>query len=919
MNHIDVMSRHLRSIILSVGVSLPARLVLFALVLVAPIWWFSAIQYRAVEKTVQATQTEELGLEFITRAIAVLEASGQFDQNPTVQARANVDAAVVRFERYAASMYGIPGADASARRVRAAWDRARVAPLGAATGEFGDAILITVSDISDASRLAFESEVDVNDLGDAYDNTFILQFQRLSVAYRTAASDLARGHPSVADRIAMAGYLAGAQSVSAPLALDMVGAFGQDASIRMRLDSRWHNAEGAAYSLAQPLAELTRSGSIGPSLSPGLAQRHGRLVRTTIAFLDAVKAELRILLDGRVERLTKLRMRIVGEGILAVLLSFGMVALLGRMVQRRDRRELVRAQQETRALSAELARQRAERALLLTEAQFQAVFQRSRMGIALLDRGGRTIESNAALGAMLGDVDGGLVAPGDPEFAALVEGRQPMYHREGHLTRADGSSMWTETTISPVEVPQPESVAAIAMVQDITERKAVDERLRHAATHDALTALPNRAEFIRALNETLDSDGASGAYAVLFIDLDDFKLVNDSLGHITGDRVLAVSARRIRSASPAGSVVARFHGDEFVLLLRGCGDASTPRAVAERIQAALRAPIPVDGSPVFVNSSVGIVLGRPSYVDAEDILRDADAAMYHAKSLGGSRSVTFDVEIYRKLANRIRIVTELRQGLERGEFHVAYQPVVDLANGSVVGLEALLRWEHPEHGTISPTEFIPIAEESNAIMDLGRFVLREACAMLGRLDAVRPGGPPLRMSVNLSVTQLAQVGIVEDVRRALRDAGLGADRLLLEITESGLLETGHNATLVLADLKNLGVRLIVDDFGTGYSSLRYLHELPIDMLKIDRTFVHGADGGLANEPIVVMLLTLAESLNITVIAEGIETEIQRLKLLGAGCPYGQGFLFSPPLAEANLAEWLAGAQLRDRRRLRIAT
>jgi diguanylate cyclase (GGDEF)-like protein/PAS domain S-box-containing protein len=888
------------------GRPLPLRLALVALVLVVPICVLATWQYRDIGHSLTSTRTEERGFRYVTVAVDLLESANRFGNAPTSDARAAVEADLQRLDTEAASMQaaGIPSG--STAGLRAAWNAVTAEPgppKPSVLAAFGDAILLTVGDVADSSRLAFDSQVDAGELGDALDNPYLLEFQRLSSASRTAAAGLAAGGSSAQQRIAIAGDLALARSAQAPLAVDMRGAFAANPALRPVLERRWQDAEAAEASLSLPLERIMRGEARPGDDAALLAARDARLRSTGKAFTQAVSIELSAILERRVEQLREARRRLVGGVLLAFVASLGVVLLGRRIIDRRDRRELLRAQADSRALSAELARQRAERALLLTEAQFRAVFERSRMGIALLGADGSTLESNASLAAILGDEAAPLATPADAAFAALVEGRQSTYQFERRLVRG-GRFLWVEIAISPVAVPQPESVVAIAMVSDITERKAANERLRHAATHDELTHLPNRAEFMRGLTDVLAHGRQAGRFAVLFIDLDGFKLVNDTLGHLAGDRVLAVTARRIRGASRPSDLVARFHGDEFGVLLRDA-DAAAARAVGERILAELRAPIAVAATPVFVRSSIGIVVGDASYVDAEEVVRDADAAMYHSKTSGGSRATVFDLEMHLQLAQRIGIVNDLRRGVDRREFEVVYQPVVRLAGGAVLALEALMRWNHPERGVISPTEFIPLAEKSGAILELGRFALREACALLARLDRGAPHQAPLAMNVNLSVAQLTQGDIVDDVRNALRDSGLRGERLMLEITETALLENGARAKTVLNDLKTLGVKLCLDDFGMGYSSLAYLHQFPIDALKIDRSFVGGVDGGLANAPIVEMLLRLADSLDLAVVAEGIATETQRARLLGAGCSFGQGFLFSPPLAAGDVLGWLA--------------
>jgi diguanylate cyclase (GGDEF)-like protein/PAS domain S-box-containing protein len=421
------------------------------------------------------------------------------------------------------------------------------------------------------------------------------------------------------------------------------------------------------------------------------------------------------------------------------------------------------------------------------------------------------------------------------------------------------------------------------------ERASRETVALHRALHDPLTGLPNRDLFADRLELALARARRGGPPpAVLIADLDQFKLVNDSLGHQAGDELLCGVAPRLALAMRATDTVARFGGDEFVVLCDGVATEDEALELAERLAAALEEPVSVAGAPVYVSASFGVAFASGAS-DATSLLRDADVALYRAKANGRGRCELFDATMRAEMTARLALETGLRSALENGELSLHYQPVVHLRSGRVMAVEALMRWNHPVLGAVGPAEFIPVAEESGLIVSLGRWALLEACTYAASLG---PGGTPV--SVNLAPRQLAYPGIVGDVAHALERSGLDSSKLLLELTESALLEEADSPLPVLEELKALGVSLVLDDFGTGYSSLSYLQRFPLDGLKIDRAFVANmtVDGRLA--ALVEAVVTMARSLGLTVVPEGIETEEQRDALIALGCRYGQGFLFGRP-------------------------
>ncbi|MDQ3684515.1 MAG: bifunctional diguanylate cyclase/phosphodiesterase [Acidobacteriota bacterium] len=427
------------------------------------------------------------------------------------------------------------------------------------------------------------------------------------------------------------------------------------------------------------------------------------------------------------------------------------------------------------------------------------------------------------------------------------------------------------------------------------------EHFRHAALHDALTGLPNRVLLKEKLQLAIERAGDDGdyRYAVLFFDLDRFKIVNDSLGHAAGDRLIGAVAGRLMKSVRATDTVARLGGDEFAMLLDGLDDWDEAARITARIQHDLTLPFKLNGHEIRTTSSIGIATSAILYEHPEDVLRDADAAMYRAKDDGKACYAMFDRSMHARALTVLQTESELRRAIEHKEFCVYYQPIFSLKTRDVSGFEALVRWRHPERGMVSPAEFIPLAEETGLIADIGNWVLREACRQLRRWQEQLPAGESLTMSVNLSCKQLSQPDLVEQVSEILQETGIGSGTLLLEITESAMMNNIEAALSTLRQLQALGVALSIDDFGTGYSSLSYLHRFPAAILKIDRSFVSRIGSTREDAAIVRTIKTLADELGMSVVAEGVETEEQLWHLEALGCKYVQGYLFAKPLdAEA---------------------
>ncbi|MBC1238443.1 GGDEF and EAL domain-containing protein [Nostoc sp. 2RC] len=447
------------------------------------------------------------------------------------------------------------------------------------------------------------------------------------------------------------------------------------------------------------------------------------------------------------------------------------------------------------------------------------------------------------------------------------------------------------------------------LLTEITERKRVESQLLHLAFHDALTGLPNRAAFIDRLRHAINYSKRHSDYlfAVLFIDLDRFKVINDSFGHHKGDQFLLAIASRLEICVRSIDTAARLGGDEFTILLEGIQDVSDAIKVAERIEQELKLPFELDGQEIFTTASIGIALSSTiNYERPEDVLRDADTAMYRAKILGRARYELFNSNMYANALAKLQLETDLRRAIERRELRVYYQPIVSLTSGLMLGFEALLRWEHPERGLLTPADFISIAEETGLIFSIGKWVLQEACSQMQAWRASHPANLLKKISVNLSLQQFSQPDLIEQIEQILESTGLNADSLVLDITESVIVENGDRVIAVLYQLREMGIQLSIDDFGTGYSSLGRLYNFPISLLKIDRSFISSINTSSRDLEIIEILVTLAHKLCVDVLAEGIETKEQLALLRKVNCEYGQGHFFSVPL-NSSAAEALIKA------------
>jgi diguanylate cyclase (GGDEF)-like protein/PAS domain S-box-containing protein len=557
-------------------------------------------------------------------------------------------------------------------------------------------------------------------------------------------------------------------------------------------------------------------------------------------------------------------------------------------------------------------RKRAEEALRQLSRQNEMVLNSAGEGIFGLDLQGKTTFINPAAAHMTGwDIEDLLgqrlhnfLHHSRPDGTPYPPEECPIYtaFRTGATLSRDNEVFWRKDgTRFPVEyvstpiIEGDKLLGAVVTFKDITERKALEEQLQHQAFHDALTGLPNRALFMDRPGYALTRAGRLETnIAVLFTDLDNFKVINDSLGHKAGDQLLIAVAKRLKTCLRPEDTVARLGGDEFTILLERVASVSDAAEVAERIAKELQPPFVLDGQEIFATTSTGIAVSSSAWEQPADLLRHADLAMYRAKGKGKARYELFEPRMSIDALERLGLETELRRALRREEFRVYYQPEILLESGEIIGMEALARWEHPERGLLLPREFLTIAEESNLILPIGQWVLREACSQLRTWQEQYPSTAPLVMGVNLSTREFFQPSFIAEI---LRETGVDPRTLQLEITE-GAIAYNHvpYANNTLRDLKALGVQLAIDDFGMGYSSLSYLKRFPVNVLKIDRSFVRELGKDLKDTKIVAAIIHLARALDLKVIAEGVETAEQVEQLREMECDVAQGYYFSEPLS-----------------------
>ena len=572
------------------------------------------------------------------------------------------------------------------------------------------------------------------------------------------------------------------------------------------------------------------------------------------------------------------------------------------------------ARRHVKELSHYLAEQkRTGRYLQKSEEKFRNAFDHASIGMALVSMSGKVMKTNRSLEKLIGRSGSEMIAqkfitllPADEidlhqrELTKLFYGAVQSTQIEQRILHKNGDVMWVLWNASLIPADAHEAAHYVFQFQDITDKKRAEHRLVHDALHDDLTGLPNRMLFVDRLQVAFRraQRGLNINFAVCYLDFDQFKLVNDSLGHLAGDKLLVEIAGRLKHTLSAGDTVARLGGDEFAILVEEINGPDDVIPTLDRIRQEIARPFEIDGKPVYSTVSIGIAPWTRSYELPEMLLRDADTALYQAKRSGRDRYKFFSPEMHTTARESLQIETDLRNAVETGQFEAFYQPIVELEDESLAGFEALVRWNHPTRGLVSPVEFIGLAEESGLIFPIGEWMLRSACKQLSIWKSAHPEAKDIWVSVNVSAKQFIQKDLVTLVSTTLRETGLAPEALKLELTESAMAENLDYVVEVMEKLKSIGVRLSIDDFGTGYSSLSNLHRLPLNSLKIDRAFVQQMDTSSESDEIIRTIVSLARSLDLKVIAEGLESREQLAKLRTLECQMGQGYYYSRPLDAA---------------------
>jgi diguanylate cyclase (GGDEF)-like protein/PAS domain S-box-containing protein len=569
-------------------------------------------------------------------------------------------------------------------------------------------------------------------------------------------------------------------------------------------------------------------------------------------------------------------------------------------------------------------RKNAEQALMVSEERYSIAVKGSNDGLWDWDLKSKQIYFSPQWKSLLGYSDAEIGTTPDEWYSRIhledrdifsskmdehVGGAEPFFKCEYRMLHKDGRYLWMKAQGVALRDPEGFAYRIAGSQTDVTDRKIVEEQLLHNAFHDSLTGLPSRLLFMNRLRQSMEhSKGRSSeGMAVMFIDLDRFKLINDGLGHGMGDQLLIEVAKRLKACVRSSDTIARIGGDEFTVLMEHVKDSTTVSHLVGRIEEGLRAPFNLEGQEIYIAASIGVAMGSSDYDKPEDLMRDADTAMYRAKSSGGTFEI-YDIHMHARVVSLLKSESELRRAVENQEFRIYYQPIIMLTTGRVVGFEALLRWQHGVRGLVAPAEIIPLAEETGLIIPIGNWVLKNACKDMVRWQKQFPNSP-LELNVNMSYKQILQGDVlVSQIHDALNETKIPPHTLALEITESGIMENQEGVIRMIQSLRKLNIQIAIDDFGVGYSSLNYLHRLPIDKLKVDKSFLVNPGSSNETESVLKAIIALAHNLNIPVVAEGIEVMEQLSLLKELQCEFGQGYYFAGPMPAEAVAAFIQSNQ-----------
>jgi diguanylate cyclase (GGDEF)-like protein/PAS domain S-box-containing protein len=869
-----------------------------------------------------ALTRERIAIAETTRLVAALDAIADYRNalilhSPAIAStRAKADAAMTQLQHdFTDGQSAMFRMQADWAKVQRGWATVRVLPAGPQVFAKIEPLITGVSNLlgilEDRSGLTYDPSITAQDLADTYTQASVFAMTSARRLESASYAAIVQGGLDLQQRLNTAGSLMNLRSAAdlsrdePPVVVTRMNALVPEGS------AQWARLPGLAdtmNSAANAFADLVVKGVMLRTAPTVNAAQVRQSAQAAIDASRAVNALAGSALDASLQargRIQAARNRdLYLAFVLGAVLIVGIMIAIAQLAATRDRAALRGALREQARLQAELARQETEAALRLSEAQFRAVFDGAAIAIAVVDRNGSLIDANDVFRLTFGDTIAEQLEARAREFAELWAGARETFEFEFQARSPAGQEVWSDATVSIVNDEQRLPRFAICMFRDKTELKQTERRIAHSKTHDELTGLPNRALFEDRLRRRFEEGNAllDSFFAVLFVDLEHFAEINESLGHAAGDTVLTQIAARLRASVDSRDIVARLGGDEFAILVQSLGDILHVESNARRILNNISKSISMGGRAVFLTASIGIAIGSASYERAEDVVRDAEIAMQHAKESGGARFALFDSTMHERAQKRLQLISDLRLAVERHEFRMLYQPIFSLEDGTIHGAEALLRWDHPTEGVLLPGDFVPLAEQTRLAQTIGRFVLESASEQIALWRRNREGNLQFDMHVNVSAAELSDPDFERTLVQTIERHGLRPDDMTLEITESVVLDADTRANQTIERVRGRGFKICIDDFGTGYSSLRYLQQFEVDAIKIDRTFVSGTDGRLASEPIVRTLLALAEAYNVRVVAEGVETVQQREMLRSAGCRYAQGFLYAHPLTPGDLVE-----------------